>query len=303
MRHELTDGAPVAPVVAARDLSKHYGRVAALDTIAFTIAPGEAVALWGPNGAGKTTILRCLLGLARYQGEIRVDGLDPVTDGRAVRARIGYVPQELPVSPMTVGELTAFIARLKRVPTAAAWEKLELLGVAEHHHKAVSALSGGQRQRLSLGLALIGEPPVLLLDEPTANLDAQARAELLILLLRLRATGVTLVFSSHRPEDVLALANRVLRLETGTLLGSATPLEFQRELGGTSRMLLFLKNGGRHQAIAALADLGLDATGEDKLLTVAVQPRQKAAVLTTLAAAGVELDDFDLERVAWTDRS
>jgi ABC-type multidrug transport system ATPase subunit len=289
-----------APVIAVRNLSKRYGVVLAVDDASFSVGERESVALWGPNGAGKTTVLRCLLGLARYTGEVRVAGIDPARHGEQARLHIGYVPQNLPLSPMTVAELTAYIARLKRAPQEEGRAKLEQLGIAEHGHKAVNDLSGGMKQRLALALALIGSPPVLLLDEPTANLDARGRADLVQLLKRLKREGMTLLFSSHRPEDILALADRVLLLESGCLRGEETPAAFMRGLGETSRMVLFLRNGHAREALTALADFVVESTPDGKVLTVAVQPHQKAQVLDRLTRAGVELDDFDVERLIWT---
>jgi ABC-type multidrug transport system ATPase subunit len=287
-------------VIQTDGLTKRYGQVLALDDVDLTVARQESVALWGPNGAGKTTILRCLLGLARYSGEVRVAGIDPARQGQQARSRIGYVPQDLPISPMSVDDLTAYVARLKRAPLAYGAARLEQLGIGAHGSKAVSALSGGMKQRLALALALIGSPPLLLLDEPTANLDARGRAELLQLLKRLKREGMTLVFSSHRPEDVLALADRVLLLDGGRLQGEQTPAQFMRGLGETSRMVLFLRNGHAPEALAALAEFTVDTTTDGRVLTVAVQPHQKAEVLNRLAQAGVELEDFDVERMIWT---
>ena len=289
-----------APVIQATNLSKRYGAVLAVDDASFAVGEGESVALWGPNGAGKTTVIRCLLGLARYTGDVRVAGIDPARHGAQARLRIGYVPQNLPLSPMSVAELTAYIARLKRAPLDDGFARLAELGIAEHGEKAVSALSGGMKQRLALALALIGSPPVLLLDEPTANLDARGRADLVQMLKRLKHEGMTLLFSSHRPEDILALADRVLLLENGRLRDEETPAAFMRGLGETSRMVLFLRNGHAPQALAALADFVVESTPDGKVLTVAVQPHQKAQVLDHLARAGVELDDFDVERLIWT---
>jgi ABC-type multidrug transport system ATPase subunit len=300
MFDRLHSGPEPAPVILTEGLTKRYGQVLALDDVDIAVAKRESVALWGPNGAGKTTVLRCLLGLARYSGTVRIDGVDPARHGQQARRRIGYVPQDLPISPMSVDELTTYVARLKRAPLEVGIERLEQLGIAAQGSKAVSALSGGMKQRLALALALIGSPSVLLLDEPTANLDARGRAELLQLLKQLKREGMTLVFSSHRPEDVLALADRVLLLDGGRLQGEQSPAEFMRGLGETSRMVLFLSNGHAPEALAALRDFTVDSTTDGRVLTVAVQPHQKAEVLNRLALAGVELDDFDVERMIWT---
>lgn len=286
-------------VIQVAGLTKRYGSVLALDDVSFAVEPGSSVALWGPNGAGKTTILRCLLGLARYSGTVRIDGFDPVRQGQQARRRVGYVPQDLPLSAMTVAEMTDYVARLKRASLADGLARLDQLGLGEHGDKPVSALSGGMKQRLALALALVGSPAFLLLDEPTANLDARGRADLLHLLRQLRAEGMTLVFSSHRPEDIIAVADRVLLLRNGSLQATATPAGFMRGLGETSHLILYLRNGHAPEALTALADYSVGATPDGKILTVAVQPHQKAEVLDRLSRAGVQLDDFDVERLTW----
>ncbi len=286
-----------SPAIAVQDVTKRYGQVAALDGISFEVFPGEAVALWGPNGAGKTTVLRCLLGLAHYDGQIRVDGKDPQRDGRAVRQLIGYVPQDLPISPETVGEMVAFVATIKRSSFTAAMEQLTTLGIAEHIDKPISALSGGMKQRLALALALIGSPKILLLDEPTANLDARGRAELLDLLRTYHRQGLTVVFSSHRPDDVLMLADRILMIERGVLRRSATPATFREEIGSATKLVLVLKNGHVHETLDALVRLGLSPTGSGHVVSVPVPTRDKARVLAHLAKQGIEIDDFDMERL------
>jgi ABC-type multidrug transport system ATPase subunit len=165
------------------------------------------------------------------------------------------------------------------------------------------ALSGGMKQRLALALALIGTPSILLLDEPTANLDAKGRAELLQLLHQLKADGMTLLFSSHRPEDVLALADRILLLDGGVLEEEQSPDVFRHSLGAESRLVVFLRNGHRDVALDTLSNLGLKGQGEGRVMTVAIRLDQKAEVLTSLARNGVDIEDFEWERYSWTELS
>lgn len=282
--------------IVVAGVTKRYGEVAALRDLSFDVPPGHALALWGPNGAGKTTILRCLLGLARYEGTIRVAGHDPLRAGRAMRRALGYVPQDLPVAPVTVGEQTAFIAQLKRAPLDHALAQLRRLGLGDQTGKAVGALSGGMKQRLALALALIGSPSVLLLDEPTASLDARGQAELLDLLATLKRGGMTIVISSHRPDDVLAVADRVLMIQGGVLQQHATPAIFAAEIGAAARLVVTLSNGHLPVAIATLSDLGYEATGEGHVLSVPVGHRDKIRVIGALVRQGIEIDDFDVER-------
>ncbi|MCP4796803.1 MAG: ABC transporter ATP-binding protein [Phycisphaeraceae bacterium] len=200
-------------------IRKRFGRFTALDGVSLRVAPGEAVALWGPNGAGKSTLVRCLLGLLDFQGEATVAGLDVRRDGRAVRGLIGYLPQEPALfDDLRLAEATLFFARLRGVADAEARRMLVGIGLDEHVRKRVRELSGGMKQRLALGLALLGDPPVLVLDEPTSNLDEVARGELLEEVDRLRRRGKTVLLISHRPEEVRRIADRIVTLESGRIL-------------------------------------------------------------------------------------
>jgi ABC-type multidrug transport system ATPase subunit len=300
MNTELTD---TSGRISVRNVTKLYGRWKALDEVSFDVAPGESLAMWGPNGAGKTTIMRCLLGIARFTGEVRVGGHNPVREGRKARQLIGFVPQELPVSPMSVAELARFVGTLKGCPEGAEDEPLSLLGLADQGEKAVSALSGGMRQRLALALALIGTPRVLLLDEPTANLDARGRAELLDLLKRLNAQGLTIVVSSHRPEDIVSMADKVLMIEAGKVQSLLPISEFERSQATDARLVIKLSNGHLHEALSAMERMGIPATGSGHVLAVDVQEQRKAEVITLLAREGVDIADFEVERGIWNAQS
>lgn len=297
------DAAQEPGTISVQRLTKYYGTWAALTGVTFSLEPGQALGLWGPNGAGKTTIVRCLLGLARYEGEIRVGGLDPARKGREVRKLIGYVPQDLPVSPVTVAEMAAFISTLKGASLADAQGQLERLGIDGHQTKAVGALSGGLRQRLAVALALIGSPSVLLLDEPTANLDARGRAELLDLLLGFKRDGMTILFSSHRSDDVLKLADQILMIEAGAIQTVATPAEFQRVLSAGDRMVITLRNGHLPEALELLRSMGVEASGSGHVLAVDVGSQRKPELFTALTRHGVDLVDFEVERGRWNGES
>ncbi len=200
--------------------------ITAVNDLSFELAEGGALALWGVNGAGKTTVLKCLLGLLRCQGELRLNGFDLAKDGRAARHYLGYVPQELSFhNDLSVAESCRFYAKLKNVSLDRIPVVLGQVGLTAQERKAVGALSGGMKQRLALALALLGDPPVLLLDEPTSNLDAATRDEFVALLNDLRRGGKTLLFTSHHREEVEALAEHVLVLQDGRIVAQGAPAE------------------------------------------------------------------------------
>ena len=157
-------------------VSKRFGRFTALDDLNLIVAPHQAVALWGPNGAGKTTAIKCLLGLLHYDGHIDVDGLDVQKQGRSVRGRLGYVPQELAFYDDLSTLERPFVCSPQRSPEKRIVEMLELVELSGHGDKAVGALSGGMKQRLALALALLADPPILVLDKPAFQIWMPTRA-------------------------------------------------------------------------------------------------------------------------------
>ena len=206
-------------MIRTQSLCKRFGRFVALDDVNLDIAAGEVIALWGPNGAGKSTLIRCLLGLLPFQGRIEVAGLDVRKHGKAVRRIIGYVPQEPALfDDLRVDEAALFFGRLKRAEAREVAQMLRDVHLEPHLRKRVRELSGGLKQRLALGLARLCDPPVILLDEPTASLDAATRQELLIDVAALRDRGKTVLLISHRPEEVQPLADRIVTLEAGRIV-------------------------------------------------------------------------------------
>ncbi len=279
--------------VQVTDLTKAYDDRVVLENVSFTVRAGEAVALWGPNGAGKTTILRCLLGLTGYHGEVRVGGYSPRTDAARLRRLVGYVPQQVPALEMPVGELVEVVAALRGEPAQRARDRLAAFGLGGSvGAMPVRALSGGMQQKLILTLALIGDPPILLLDEPTANLDPESRAELLGYLRDLRDRGRTILFTSHRADEVRRLADRVVRLEGGRKVGEITLAP-----AGPARVTvrLVLEEGRAGEAATLLRTHGFEVYPNGRSLRVRVDPGQKAEPFLILGRAGVRVEDFALE--------
>lgn len=313
----------VAPADASLQItgvSKRYGRATALNEVSFEVRAGETLALWGSNGAGKTTLIKAILGLIEFDGRILVEGLDVRREGRGTRRLIGYVPQEAAFYDFSVQAAMEFYGRLKdggrrekegrrqspflnsqrpasdprplsdRISTL-----LDRLGLAEHAHKPVPALSGGLKQRLALAVALLSDPPVLLFDEPTANLDAAARRDYLALLSALRREKKTLVFASHRMEEVNALADRVLVLEQGRAAGMLTPEALRQEWNTELDLTLWVPELQRPRALACLTGEGLSAHLNGRgTVVVRVREDQKARPLTLLGTLGISVTDFEV---------
>ncbi|MBE7551260.1 MAG: nitrous oxide reductase family maturation protein NosD [Anaerolineales bacterium] len=284
------------PMIKVTNLTKKFGNFTAVDALTFEVAAGEAVALWGPNGAGKTTIIRSLLGLLSASGELRVNGFEVEKEGKKARAAIGYVPQELAFyDDMSARDTLLFYAALKHVPAGRVDRVLAEVGLAAHGAKAVTALSGGMKQRLALASALLADPPILVLDEPTSNLDTAARDEFVKLLLRQKAQGKTLLFTSHRLEEVELLADRVLVLEGGKLSLTCHPAELAGRLGMALTLKIIMPEPIRDNALTLLKARGFTVSRNGIGLRVAVSPKAKMAPLHTLWAENIEVNNFELE--------
>ncbi len=290
--------APAAARAAAIEvtgLTKRYGRFAALSDLSFEVRPGETVVLWGPNGAGKTTVLRSILGVLPHEGKILVEGLDPASRGRAVRALVGFVPQEIRLhTDLTVEETVRFYGRLRGVPRGRGRELLEAWHLADAAGRRVGDLSGGMRQKLALVIALLSDPPILLLDEPTSNLDPGARREFADLLERLRRAGKTLLFCSHRAEEVWRLADRVVVIEAGRKTAEGAPEEVLGPRDGLVDVSFVLRDTDVAPARTLLERTGWPVRIEAGRLTATVDGPRKIEPLRALLEEGFEILDFEL---------
>lgn len=285
-------------ILAVRSVSKRYGKLLALDRVSLDARAGDALALWGANGAGKTTLIKAILGLVNYDGQIEIAGCEALRKGKAARSSIGYVPQEAVFYDMSVRTTMIFYARLKKVSPLRIPALLENLGLLDHAHKPVPALSGGLKQRLALAVALLSDPPLLLLDEPTANLDARGRSDYLTLLAGLRRQQKTILFASHRIEEVETLADQVLVMEAGRVIESYAPAELRLRLAPHVELTLWVADEQRPRALELLLGKGMNAHLNGRgTVVVQVEAAQKLQPLNLLAENGVAINDFELEKV------
>ncbi|MEH2402211.1 ABC transporter ATP-binding protein [Nostoc sp.] len=228
----------MAPAVLIQNLQKRYGTVVAVQDVSFQVESGEIFGLLGPNGAGKTTTLRALCTLTTPDaGKIEVSGISVLDNPRVARQRLGYVAQEVAIDKVLTGkELLQLQAALYHLPGAIAKQRIEmvldLLGLQEYANKKTGTYSGGLRKRLDLAAGLLHAPDVLVLDEPTVGLDIETRFVVWDFLRKLRASGTTVVITSHYLEEVDALADRVAIIDRGVVIAAGTPSQLKDQVGG-----------------------------------------------------------------------
>ncbi|MBB1578086.1 MAG: ABC transporter ATP-binding protein [Propionibacterium sp.] len=247
------------PVILARGLRKSYGQFEAVRGIDFEVAPGTSFGLLGPNGAGKSTTMRMIAGVShRSGGQLRILGMDPNEQGPRIRAHLGVVPQNDSLDDqLTVRENLIFYGRYfglpKRWLAAKAEELIEFAQLTEKRNSRVDDLSGGMKRRLTISRALVSDPRIVLLDEPTTGLDPQARHILWDRLFQLKEKGTTLVLTTHHMDEAEQLCDRLIVIDHGQIVAEGTPPGLVREYAG--REVVELRFGSTRNASAA-AQLG-----------------------------------------------
>ena len=229
--------------IRVTDLHKSYGEHEALRGISFTIDEGEVFSLLGPNGAGKTTTVEILEGYrARDGGAVEVLGFDPARAQTAYRQRIGVVLQQSQLwANLTVAETHRMFAGYYEQPRDID-EVIQLVGLREKRDARVKTLSGGQKRRLDLGIALVGDPDLVFLDEPTTGFDPAARRAAWEMIRSLRSLGKTILLTTHYLDEAEQLADRVAVLREGRIIGEGTPAELT---GGTQETEIRYRHDGQ----------------------------------------------------------
>ena len=277
-------------------LSRRYGLVEAVRNVTFSIGSGEVVGLLGPNGAGKTTIMKILTcSLFPTSGTARVAGYDVVEDPLAVKRAVGYLPENAPLyGDLTVAEYLRFIADSRGLTRAERSARLEQVsadcGLTEVLHRRIDELSRGYRQRTGLAQALLHDPPLLILDEPTAGLDPHQIVEIRELIRRL-GREKTVILSSHIMQEVEATCQRVLILKEGSIVAQGTREEIERRVRGQAFVDVTLRvPAGTTIDTRALAS----AAGIMKVVSQSRDAKGDTVIgLSVTPGSAVETDVFD----------
>ncbi len=264
-------------MLCCTDLRKRFDQLVAVDGVSFEVRAGESYGLLGPNGAGKTTTISMICGLlAADTGTVQVAGRPMTTKSVAAKAELGYVPQELAIYPdMTARENLRFFARLYnlrgRAATARIDAVLELVGLAERANDLTKEYSGGMQRRLNIGLGLLHEPRLLILDEPTVGVDPQSRSAILASIEQLSESGIGVLYTTHYMEEAERVCNRIGIIDHGKLIAEGTHRELVSLTGGHDRVLLSA-SGDLERTAEAVGDLSgvLQALTNDDGLEVIV---------------------------------
>ena len=280
-------------------VTKVYGRKPALNGVSLDVPEGVHMLVLGPNGAGKTTLIKCIMGLIRYKGKIQVKGIDTRKDPKKARSLIGYVPQSYALyDSISVMEHSRLTARLKGVGTSEIEQILTTVGMLEFRNKKVRELSSGMRQRVGIALALIGNPPFLILDEPTSNVDMRGRFEFQKILDGLLHQGKTMLSTTHF-AGLGEMATNVAIIDQGKVVAVGNPATLLSNLKSTSTLYLRLKTPDATRAIEILRASGATEIRDEENWTAVTLPTgNRMNAITSLIRAGVPLDDMIFDRVA-----
>lgn len=284
------------PIIQVENLYKSYGAVEALRGVSFTVEQGEVFGLLGPNGAGKTSTVEILEGLRTPdRGVARVCGLDPEKSGERFKERIGAVLQSTSLpDKLRVKEAVELFARFyhRRVDTDKLLKRFQL---DEKRDAFYSHLSGGQKQRLALALALVNDPEVVFLDEPTAGLDPQVRREMYDIIEELKSEKKTILLTTHYIEEAERLCDRVAIVDQGRVIALGTPRELKHNSAGTTRIEVRLARPLTNGMLAGLEGVAdcreFDGT---YVLHSARPPQTIVALVKQLEAENNELQSLEM---------
>lgn len=226
-------------MIEVKNVTKKYGKAVAVEDISFTIKEGEIVGLLGPNGAGKSTTMNMLTGfIEQTEGEIIIDGYDMLKKPKKAKREIGYMPEGVPLyTDLTVKEFVTYMAEIKKVNKKERKEKVEKIieetGLKDVEKKLIKNLSRGYKQRVSMAGALVGEPKILILDEPTVGLDPKQITEIRNLIKELGKTH-TIILSSHILSEVSQICNKVIIINKGKIIAVDTPENLENKVSNNN---------------------------------------------------------------------
>ncbi len=285
------------PLVRIEKVQKRYGKFVALQELSLDVMPGSHLLILGPNGAGKTTLMKSMMGILNFSGRITIGGIDVTKNPRRAKKMIGYVPQNYAFyEALTIYDHAVLTVRLKDQGMDQIEEKLRLVNLWDVRDLKVRACSDGMKQRLGIALAMIGNPRLLLLDEPTSNVDLRGQLEFQKLLKSLLAEGKTMITTSHL-TGLGELATEVMVLDHGRVIAKGPPDELLGRLSVNDTLYIRAK-GADSQRVAAMArELGAtDFEVDGDWLRASVPNNLKLRVVKGLLNSEIAISDLLVER-------
>jgi ABC-2 type transport system ATP-binding protein len=294
-------GAGAAAAISVHGLRMRYGDRDVLKGIDLEVHSGEVFGFLGPNGAGKTTTIEILEGYRkRSGGEVSVLGVDPARADRRWRERVGFVLQECELDPLlTVTEILRLFATFYRSPRPVA-EVIERVGLSGHEKDRLGTLSGGQRRRADVAVALIGDPELIFLDEPTTGFDPSARREAWKTIAGLRELGKTIVLTTHYMDEAQHLSDRVAIIRDGTIIAQGTPGELGEHQGAA---VISFERPGEVAPERIASEVRVEPTADGNRVSFEVEDPQPALLrlLTWANREGLALEGLEVRRPTLED--
>lgn len=292
-------------IISIKQLVKRYGNLAAVDHIDLQIPEGQICGLLGPNGAGKTTTIKCIAGLHSFdQGRVEVFGLDRMREHRRIQQRIGLVPQEVALyDDLSAYENAVFFGRMYGLHGDALQsgvkQALEFTGLWERRNQRPKQYSGGMKRRLNIACALVHEPELIILDEPTVGIDPQSRNHILDSIKELNRRGTTVLYTSHYMEEVEALCSRVAIIDHGRVIADGTKDEVKNLIAEEEQITVRADSisDATIESIRAMPGV-LACTHDESALRIAAQKQavRVGQVIERLTIGGAELHSVQLEQ-------
>jgi len=281
-------------MIEVRELRKEYDGVVAVDGISFKVEKGEIFALLGPNGAGKTTTIKSILGLINYEGEIKINGMEAKSNEKKVKKMLGYLPERVAFyDNLTAIQTLQFFAELKGLKDVDFVSLLKEVGLEKDANRRVGGYSKGMLQRLGFAQCIMGSPSLLILDEPTAGLDAVGAYELRKKIKELNEKGVTILLSSHILSEVQELSHRVAIINKGKIVAIDTVENLSKRFEVQPKLRVELQRPSERimklvKSIKSVKDVKM----EENVLEILCPPGAKLSIINTIEEAGGKIVDF-----------
>jgi ABC-type multidrug transport system ATPase subunit len=285
------------PIVSIENVEKKYGKFTALYKLSFEIKPGAHLLILGPNGAGKSTLIKSIMGILNFSGTIKINGIDVNKDPRGAKKMIGYVPQNYAFyESLTLYDHAVLTTRLKNLGPEQIEEKLRLVNLWDARKRRVRACSDGMKQRLGIALALIGNPQLLLLDEPTSNVDLRGQLEFQRLLRALLKQGKTMITTSHL-TGLGELATEVMVIDRGRVIIRGSPDELMSRLSVNDTLFVRVREADTAGVTKLATELGaFDFEADGEWLRATVPSKIKLGVVKGLMNSPYPMTDLLIER-------